>query len=55
MPCDDRGPDTAVQSPMVEDGRSKVDRIRRQLAAGTYDVEKRLNAVVDKVLKAINA
>jgi len=34
---------------------SKVDRIRRQLAAGAYDVEQRLDAVLDKILKAIYA
>jgi hypothetical protein len=49
------GRDTAAHLPLAERSKGKVFRVRRLLAAGTYDVEKRLDAVLDKVLQSIHA
>ena len=33
--------------------KSKILKVRQQLAEGTYDIDKRLNAVIDRLLEDI--
>jgi hypothetical protein len=49
---DNQRPETTIRgiASLPKDRRNKIVRVRQQLANGTYDLEERLDAVLERIL-----